>query len=249
MPDDKPRFTLVSKKETLDNFLNNYKFQVLKLPMGGMRAWIKVFDDPADLLARTTKKGQRKMTCDVTDRDGPWMYIRDPKNVKMSDLRGNNKYLELIAEYCEASYYSTFDGSPRSALLNKWKLDLKPGDTVDCCDNTNHWNEAVITSISADGSLSVHFKGWGTSFDEVITKSQAVYRIQPLNTRTRNWRDTLEEDDYVEINVARPGEPAHWAKGQIVEKDIAGGRVRVSYEIIAVKQYVSQVVKDRYISC
>jgi hypothetical protein len=72
---------------------------------------------------------------------------------------------------------------------------------VDAQDETKKWYESVITGIDADGTLSVHFKGWNPNFDEKVAKEGIFARIQPLFTKTVNWRAKVEEDDSLDVKV------------------------------------------------
>ena len=87
---------------------------------------------------------------------------------------------------------------PRQAVLQHWKRSLQVGDVVDASDKLGTWYEAVITAVHParlDGDakttpaandenklglpgIGVHFKGWGSEFDEYIIPFNVGKRIQ-----------------------------------------------------------------------
>jgi hypothetical protein len=231
LPTDKPKFLPVSRKKDVENFISDYRNNILRKYMGSVRCWVKIGDE-AEAAAPPSVVGGRKMTVDFTDRDGPWIYIRQPKGVFFVDLIGERPALEVIAEYCEASYYDRVDGSPRSFLLEKWKQDLRPGDLVDAQDRRGTWAESSVVSVEEDKSVVIHFRGWGSRFDEKIPAADVAAKIQPLYSRTKNWRDALCEDDNVEVNVATGDAEPQWVTGVVQELDAAGGRVNVKCDAL-----------------
>ena len=87
---------------------------------------------------------------------------------------------------------------PRQAVLQQWKRSLQVGDVVDASDKNGAWFEAVITAVHSAQldsdtkvtpaandenklglpGIGVHFKGWGSEFDEYITPFNVGKRIQ-----------------------------------------------------------------------
>lgn len=234
LPQDKPHYITVSKKDDIAKFIENYRVKYLKKFTGGLRCWVKMEEETTPPIltngnANITNK-ERKMTVDITDKDGPWMYMRQTRGLYFADLLGEKlgQVLEIIAEFCDASFYNTYDSSPRAPFLNKWKENLRVGDVVDAQDKMGSWLEACVVEVNTNGSVDVHFKGWPKNFDENIAHVDIMTKIQPLYTRTKNWRDCLSEDDEVEINTGTlAGKTASWEIGTVMERDVAGGRVKV----------------------
>ena len=78
---------------------------------------------------------------------------------------------------------------------NIWHPDesLCVGDLVDCMDKEKSWFESIIQEIMSDGSIKVHFMGWGSKWDDIVSTTEITLRIAPLNTKTKNWRSDLFE--------------------------------------------------------
>lgn len=234
LPEDKPHYITVSKKDDILKFAENYRSQYLKKYIGGLRCWVKIEEETTSPFlnnGRTnTANKERKLTVDITDKDGPWFYMRQTRGIYFADLLGEklNQALEIIAEYCDASFYNTYDSSPRASFLNKWKENLRVGDVVDAMDKMGAWLEASVVQVYPNESVDVHFKGWSKNFDENISKADITMKVQPLYSKSKNWRDSLSEGDEVELNTgALAGKAAFWEIGTVMERDVGGGRVRV----------------------
>ena len=138
-------------------------------------------------------------------------------NVQPSVVSKNT--IVLLAEFTETSALvitNSNDPYPRAAILAKWKNELRVGDVVDAQDKGGKWFEAVLVTVSygtgigsASNSIvvtkvTVHFKGWDNKFNEVFNQHDMSVKIQPLYTRTRDWRRMIQENDQVEVNIGVP---------------------------------------------
>ena len=104
------------------------------------------------------------------------------------------------------------------------------GDLIDCMDKANMWYESYITQVSDfDGSIKVHFMGWGQKWDDVVTKSQISTRISPLNSKSKNWRAELFNGGLIEIKCNEDVINQKWMWGRIVALDEVCECVDVSY--------------------
>ena len=77
-----------------------------------------------------------------------------------------------------------------------WRNDLNVGDSIDCLDSDNRWFEAIILATNVN-DITVHFRGWDSRYDVIESKSS--YRVQLPYSKTRKWRDFIEEGDFIEI--------------------------------------------------
>jgi hypothetical protein len=167
------------------------------------------------------------LTADVTDLKGSdWRLLRRTKGVQILDLLGRNDHIELIMETTKNVIQSDADWG-RDCFLQVWKEDLRTGDVVDAMDKLSNWFEAIVMGVAGNGDITVHFKGWSSEFDEVIRHAQRDRRIQPLYTRTIDWRSGLEEDDKVEIKISPPGTKIVWLPVTVAEVDRPNQRVQV----------------------
>eukprot|EP01038_Epipyxis_sp_PR26KG_P004848 gene4848-6795_t len=114
---------------------------------------------------------------------------------------------------------------------NIWRLDepLAVGDLADCMDKEKCWFESVIQEIATDGSIKVHFMGWGSKWDDIITAAEISTRLAPLNTKTKNWRADLFEGGLIEIKCNDDLINQKWMWGKIVTLNTAEAWVEVSY--------------------
>ena len=85
----------------------------------------------------------------------------------------------------------------RVATSQTWRRDLTVGSTIDAKDKSQLWYEAVIKNTNDNDELFVHYMGWGTKYDEWISRSSD--RIQIPHSETGYWRENLRLDDPVEI--------------------------------------------------
>lgn len=225
-PNDTPALLLVSKKEDVSTFISRRQ-QQQNIKVGTrIRVWLKTSELPEALPAGNL--GGRLMTSDVTDREGSWMLIRNVEGLKMADLLDDQPNLTIILEYYEVPFVNTNkDTSPRAQFLNAWKKSITVGDMIDVEDKTKKWREAVVTKISDDGCLSVHFKGYISTNDEKILKSEINDRVAPLNTKTVGWRTKRLEDSSIDINIEEPGFAVKWVTGVVQEVNLVTSKVKV----------------------
>ena len=226
---DTPKLMLVSKKYEVSTFIAAQKQGKMTMQV---RFWLKCPD--ISTAAKAGSLGGRLMVSDVTDRDGPWLYMRYIHGAKFGDLLVDEHLrLEAIVELYEPAIVSVRnDYLPRASLLNAWKKDINVGDVIDFEDGLK-WHEAIVTKVSEEGNLSVHLIGWGAGLDKTINKVDIIARVEPLHTKTEDWRENLgtTADDsvpvVVDINVEEPGFVAHWLTGTVEEVDLPNLRAKV----------------------
>lgn len=107
---------------------------------------------------------------------------------------------------------------------------LSVGDLIDAMDREKCWFESIVQEISmVDGSITVHFMGWGSKWDDCIPHAELSVRIAPLNTRTKNWRADLYEGGLIEIKCNDDLVNQKWMWGIITSLNIEESWVEVSY--------------------
>lgn len=52
-----------------------------------------------------------------------------------------------------------------------WAEALKVGDLVDCLDKARRWRAARIAAVTADGKLTISFKGWSSKHDDDVARA------------------------------------------------------------------------------
>jgi hypothetical protein len=183
------------------------------------RLWIKEATTSYSTVNSTSKltaDGKRseptKLTREITDRlTGGWVFLRE-ETIYTHDYPSG--VIELMVELREGNL-EAIDSAPvaslsdndkkksiadidedevlelRDGLLNVWQTRLMIGDVVDAVDKQGKWYESVLVEGVTEGHLRVHFKGWSSKWDDDIPLLDAPIRIQPLNSRTANWRGRL----------------------------------------------------------
>lgn len=106
---------------------------------------------------------------------------------------------------------------------------LAPGDLVDAQDKEKCWFESIVQEIQEDGSIKVHFMGWGSKWDDTITSAELTERLAPLNTKTKNWRADLFQGGLIEIKCNDDPVNQKWMWGRITALNVEEAWVEVSY--------------------
>jgi hypothetical protein len=106
---------------------------------------------------------------------------------------------------------------------------LAVGDLVDAQDREKCWFESIVLEISADGSVKVHFMGWGSKWDDVIGASELLTRLAPLNSKTKNWRADLFTGGLIEIKCNDDLVNQKWMWGRVTALNVEEAWVEVSY--------------------
>ena len=197
------------------------------------RLWFKLFDDitEAQLAYERLNSsrfsifgGKRAIVTDITDIVGPWMYIRED-SITLGDVLlrrweiggiPTSEGLNLLIETAlPASKFSSSIQWARDKELNGWRNDLKVGDMIDfeviAAVNKSEWMEAIVSSVSReyDGELSAIVRLLGGTLEEKVRCSSS--RIQPLYSRSMNWRGSLQVGDLVDVRITR----GNWQTGVI----------------------------------
>ena len=121
----------------------------------------------------------------------------------------------LIETALPASKFSSSIQWARDKELNGWRNDLKVGDMIDfeviAAVNKSEWMEAIVSSVSReyDGELSAIVRLLGGTLEEKVRCSSS--RIQPLYSRSMNWRGSLQVGDLVDVRITR----GNWQTGVI----------------------------------
>lgn len=171
----------------------------------------------------------RMLTSDVTDVDGNWRFCRGMVTMTLGELLGTKECVEVIIEIVNNMKPSLPDW-PRYSILDRWKNDLRKDDLIDAKDKLNKWYEAEVKEVDDLGGVHIHYKGWGTEFDDYLDPSNKIDRILPLHTET-NDRSLWKEGDYVELRVSEPTRKAVWMKAIINKIDLLNERVQVNYNV------------------
>jgi DNA-binding beta-propeller fold protein YncE len=114
---------------------------------------------------------------------------------------------------------------------NIWRPDepLSVGDLVDCMDKEKCWFESIVQEMMSDGSIKVHFMGWGSKWDDIVTTLEVPIRIAPLNSKTKNWRADLFEGGLIEIKCNDDLINQKWMWGKVTSLNVDEAWVEVSY--------------------
>ena len=133
--------------------------------------------------------------------------------------------------------------SIREKAIKTWRENLQVGDKIDALDTswnvsyTPKWYEAVITKIVGNDRYKnkkyyVHFQGWKPRFNEFIPINSE--RIQPIFSKTTNWRTKIVKNSKVEIRKFKPkhGRPNFtlWVKGKV--KKIKGNVDSITCQLL-----------------
>ena len=81
--------------------------------------------------------------------------------------------------------------------MDDWRYFLKHGDCVDCLDSDGKWLESKIIDVINHTNLKIHFRGWDDKYDIFLDRNSIS--IQPLYSKTYNWRAFLNKGDIVEV--------------------------------------------------
>ena len=152
----------------------------------------------------------------------------------------SNYFIELRQE--EARIYRSAGGTGMQSSAhchmrrtrggrNIWRPSepLAPGDLVDAQDKERCWFESIVQEITADGNVKVHFMGWGSKWDDIITPAELTARLAPLNTKTKNWRADLFSGGLIEIKCNDDPVNQKWMWGKITALNTEEAWVEVSY--------------------
>jgi hypothetical protein len=104
------------------------------------------------------------------------------------------------------------------------------GDLLDCMDKERSWFESYITDVLPDsGGIVVHFLGWGSKWDDLVTLEEIPIRVAPLNTKTKNWRAELFEGGLIEIKCNEDTVNQKWMWGKVLALNVEEEWVDVAY--------------------
>jgi hypothetical protein len=106
---------------------------------------------------------------------------------------------------------------------------LAAGDLVDAQDKEKCWFESIVQEILSDGSVRVHFMGWGSKWDDTLTRAEVATRLAPLNSKTKNWRADLFTGGLIEIKCNDDPVNQKWMWGKITALNVEEAWVEVSY--------------------
>jgi DNA-binding beta-propeller fold protein YncE len=106
---------------------------------------------------------------------------------------------------------------------------ISPGDLLDCMDKEKSWFESLVLDVATDGSLKVHFMGWGSKWDDTILPSEITTRISPLNSYTKDWRSELFEGGLIEIKCNDDLVNQKWMWGKITKLNREENWLEVAY--------------------
>ena len=86
-----------------------------------------------------------------------------------------------------------------------------------------------MQDILPDGSVKVHFMGWGSKWDDAIPYAELPYRILPLNTKTKDWRKDLFQGGLIEIKCNDDLVNQKWMWGRISALNVEEAWLEVTY--------------------
>ena len=106
---------------------------------------------------------------------------------------------------------------------------MQVGDLVDAMDKEKCWFESYIVELRPGMNVKVHFMGWGSKWDDVISIHDLPHRVAPLNTMTKDWRSDLFEGGLIEIKCNEDTVYQKWMWGRIIAMSVQEEWVDVSY--------------------
>ena len=106
---------------------------------------------------------------------------------------------------------------------------MQVGDLVDAMDKEKCWFESYIVELRPGMNVKVHFMGWGSKWDDVISINELPHRVAPLNTMTKDWRADLFEGGLIEIKCNEDTVYQKWMWGRIIAMSVTEEWVDVSY--------------------
>jgi hypothetical protein len=204
----------------------------LALNLSTSRLWMKVRDvvisDSLDRPFSQTVVGlaedRRAVVKERTDIIGSWMFIRDSSRsiealLEIRKRVGHIPYDECVSMLVEtalcSSKYSTGNRWARDTDLEAWRNELRENDIVDVFvagdDNIypeDHWREGRVLKVSReyDGERSVELRVLGLSGvgETFVTKLRCSSdKIQPLYTKSVDWRSQLVVGSTVEVRITQ----------------------------------------------
>jgi ubiquitin carboxyl-terminal hydrolase 4/11/15 len=108
---------------------------------------------------------------------------------------------------------------PRDHILNAWRLALKPGDFVDAMDAEGDWFESYVVAAPdlPASDVQIHFMGWAEKWEAPMDRMSP--KLQPLHSKTKDWRAALGIGSEVEVSFVEEGtdeQVKRWYKGKVV---------------------------------
>ena len=236
----KTHFSLQAREKVLKFFEN--LIQSDDLPSGYWRLWIKTTPNSKDEEGDNDnfiQSNNNKLTLSITDRNKCWLMIRKMNiiNLKMCDLPTfsgdfNGNCIEVIYEYIKTnvgvgvnSYGDSIRESsfPRYSLQNAWRDKLAIDNIVDGYHpKSNRFLEARVVEIYKE-DIKLHFLGFDDDDDQICTNNEKY--IMPLYSETRNWRENLKQNEFIEARYTNFSCKGKWVSCQI--DAIMSGRVKV----------------------
>ena len=203
-----------------------------------IRPWVLVSDFSEESAMEKTSHnfvGKRAIVCEMTDVVKGWRLIRDysaPLSGLLSigrNFEDEYDYRVLVLSLETALPISQYSSIPSirwasDDSLNKWRKDLKVNDVVDVevsVENSvseTEWREAVVLGSARlyDGEYSVDLRPLGAlSTKENIQLRNSSPLIQPLYTRSRNWRRDIAVGHQLEVRITKD----LWQRGDVVHID------------------------------
>jgi len=213
----KPIIKYYRNAKTMNDLRSNLK----ELTVYQYRIWY--FDtqsnDNDNTYDLTTSNKNLFITADKVNIYKNWKLVTN-FNMNIEEIKDTTNYcLEIIVEesymfgnnYSSNYNYNTSSSLsiyPRDSVINKWKNEIVVNSWIDCVDKFNKWKEAKVIDVNhTTKQITVHFLGYSSKDDETVFFSQLDRKIEPLYSKTKNWRKLLEEDDNIDILVDCVNQP------------------------------------------
>ena len=233
-------FNNVSNSQSVSDVMRRIASELLLLG-SEFRCWVKLADEGMHIEhpMNTTSMNGRYVTIDLTDIDDCWLFCRNPSEITIEEVaRWKDSFVDKdFEESWSGTSLPTGQGKQNNAIdilverkigrkwqreesLSKWRNLLLEGDVVDMqMPSTGEWREAkirqidVMTSSRHDPLIYAHFLGMPSTSDFSLLGSSPA--MQPLYTRSVNWRAGLTIGSTVDVRIAGD----NWVKGTVVEVD------------------------------
>lgn len=135
----------------------------------------------------------------ATVQEGDLVEILSQDNYVLARCRAYGPETDIMvttASLATRDFY--FPGTHIERSKVQFLCNLQPNDLVDAYDTYDRkWAEAVIVDCGKFPVFKVHFRGWGSFFDQEIMMTD----IAPPYTHVENWRGELREGSRVELLV------------------------------------------------
>eukprot|EP01084_Bolivina_argentea_P046215 85103_1 len=101
---------------------------------------------------------------------------------------------ELTLDLNDIIDLDTEPSSTSSDEVDLWRQNLKPGDVVDCKDESGLWWTATVIGYKGNSDrLRIRYNGWGDQYDEVIDRLSGRLGVWMVNSKGKYEKEIMKE--------------------------------------------------------